>query len=102
MDRLATGVALMGFDAKFVANPNLKAELEKAMAGKMKQVNAELQRSLDRLGRSHKGQDMSAIRPALSRELSRLGLTMSPGEADRYAQCIRDGVHITAQPGRIR
>lgn len=54
----------------------------------------------DRLGRQFKGRPDSEIKPALRREWSRLGGSLSDAELTDYAQLISEGTSIKMQVGR--
>jgi hypothetical protein len=57
-------------------------------------------RAADRVLASHGGKPVAVVKPVLSREMKRAGITLSEPELTEYAQQISDGGRVVIQPAR--
>lgn len=68
--------------------------LEKAVRPAIKDIASDYQRLFDSLCRRYKGRPVAEVKPALRREWSRIGGSLSDPELTKYATCISDGTRI--------
>ena len=58
---------------------------------------------VDRLAQTYMGKPMPEARTALSKQLRQYGMSMTPFELTKYAQCLVDGKQrIVVKPGQFK
>lgn len=85
---------------KIEMSGNWERELNKMVQGAMHDIAADYQKMFDRIGRQYKGRPVSEIKPALQREWSRIGGSITDPELTDYATLISEGTNIKMQVGR--
>jgi hypothetical protein len=80
--------------ANFKMSPGWEKELEKAVRPALKDIASDYQKMFDSLLRRYKGRPVSEIKPALRREWSRVGGSISDPELTEYATHISEGIPI--------
>lgn len=78
----------------FKMSPGWEKELERAIKPAIKNIASDYQKMFDSLSRRYKGRPVSEIKPALRREWSRIGGSISEPELTDYATRISEGTRI--------
>ena len=66
----------------------------KAAQSGLREIADDYQKMFDSLGRHYSGRPVEAIKPALRREWSKIGGSISDPELTDYATLISEGTHI--------
>ena len=73
---------------------DFEREIMKAAESGLREVANDYQKMFNSLGRRYCGQPVEVIKPALRREWSKIGGSISDAELTDYATLISDGTHI--------
>ena len=78
----------------FSLGRDFEREIMKAAQSGLREVANDYQKMFDSLGRQYSGRPVEAIKPALRREWSKIGGSISDPELTDYATLISEGTHI--------
>jgi len=73
---------------------SFESEIVKAAQSGLRAVANDYQKMFDSFGRQYRGQPVEVIKPALRREWSKIGESISDPELTDYATLISEGTHI--------
>lgn len=93
---------MSGFDSRKFER-DLKKAVEKAANEGMRKIGNDLQRTFDSVYRTHHGQPVAQVRPALTSALRRADFTPTAEQLRSWSEAISDGTHITVdvRPARF-